>query len=64
MWWATVRTPGADAEIRARVARHLDEHAAALSRHAQVDEGDFDTQLRLGLDLVLDGITTRLRPEA
>ncbi|MFC4119295.1 TetR/AcrR family transcriptional regulator [Nonomuraea zeae] len=63
-WWATIRTPGADAEIRARVARHLDEHAADLSRLAQVDEGDFDTQFLLGLGLVLDGIATRLRPEA
>ncbi|SEG85364.1 regulatory protein, tetR family [Nonomuraea solani] len=62
-WWDTVRTPAADAEIRGRVVRHLEEHMAELARHSQVDDGDFDTQFLLGLDLVLDGIATRLRPE-
>ncbi|MGS2643798.1 TetR/AcrR family transcriptional regulator C-terminal domain-containing protein [Streptosporangium sp. LJ11] len=55
-WWATVRTPGADAEIRGRVDRYLDEH----SHLAQVTDSDFDGQFLLGLDLILDGIATRL----
>jgi AcrR family transcriptional regulator len=59
-WWATVRTPGADAEIRARVSRFLERNAADLARHAHVDDGDFDRGFRLGLDLVLDGVEARL----
>ncbi|MGP4093265.1 TetR/AcrR family transcriptional regulator [Nonomuraea sp. KM90] len=62
-WWATVRTPAADAEIRARVAGHLNEREAELARHSQVDNGDFDSQFLLGLDLILDGIAARLPPE-
>ncbi|MFC7587676.1 TetR/AcrR family transcriptional regulator C-terminal domain-containing protein [Nonomuraea antimicrobica] len=61
-WWDTVRTPAADAGLRARVADHLNEHAADLGGLAQVDDGDFDGQFRLGLDLILDGIAGRLRP--
>ncbi|MDP4506129.1 TetR/AcrR family transcriptional regulator [Nonomuraea turcica] len=60
-WWATVRTPGADAEIRARAVRYLDEHAPELSRHADVGDGDFDRNFLLGLDLILDGIEARLQ---
>ncbi|MEO3803248.1 TetR/AcrR family transcriptional regulator [Nonomuraea sp. B1E8] len=61
-WWDTVRTPEADAEIRGKVTRHLDDHVGELARHAQVDNGDFEAQFLLGLDLVLDGIATRLPP--
>ncbi|MEV4582217.1 TetR/AcrR family transcriptional regulator [Nonomuraea jabiensis] len=60
IWWATVRTPGADAEIRERVGRFLEENATELSRHAHVADGDFDRQFLLGLDIVLDGIEARI----
>ncbi|MEW9548889.1 TetR/AcrR family transcriptional regulator [Nonomuraea sp. NPDC050783] len=63
-WWATVRTAKADAELRERVARHLDREAADLSRHALVEDSDFDRSFLLGLDLILDGIESRLRPAA
>ncbi|SDJ15664.1 TetR/AcrR family transcriptional regulator [Nonomuraea jiangxiensis] len=63
-WWATVRTPGADAEARERVGAYLEEHVADLARHAQVDINDFDGQFLLGLDLILDGIAARLPPGA
>ncbi|WP_188192987.1 TetR/AcrR family transcriptional regulator [Nonomuraea sp. SYSU D8015] len=59
-WWATVRTPDADAEIRERVARFLEDNATELSRHAHVDDGDFDRHFLLGLDIILDGIEARL----
>ncbi|TDD32822.1 TetR/AcrR family transcriptional regulator [Nonomuraea terrae] len=62
IWWAKVRTPAADAEIRERVVAHLGEHVSDLGRIAQVDNADFDGQFLLGLDLVLDGITHRLPP--
>jgi AcrR family transcriptional regulator len=60
-WWATVRTPEADAGIRERVARFLAENATELSRHAHVDDGDFESQFLLGLEIILDGVETRLR---
>ncbi|MFF4620505.1 TetR/AcrR family transcriptional regulator [Nonomuraea jabiensis] len=63
-WWATVRTRAADAELRARVADHLSDHESELADQAQVDNGDFDGQFRLGLDLILDGIAARMRPGA
>ncbi|MEV4564765.1 TetR/AcrR family transcriptional regulator C-terminal domain-containing protein [Nonomuraea sp. NPDC049419] len=60
-WWATIRTLAADAELRARVADHLHRHESELGHQAQVDDGDFDTQFGLGLDLILDGLSTRLK---
>ncbi|GAA4946948.1 AcrR family transcriptional regulator [Nonomuraea thailandensis] len=57
IWWQKVRTPAADAEIRARVAGHLD---AELARLSQVEDADFDGQFLLGLGLILDGIEARL----
>ncbi|TMR93222.1 TetR/AcrR family transcriptional regulator [Nonomuraea basaltis] len=63
-WWATIRTPAADTEIRERVGRFLEENATELSRQAQVDNGDFDRQFLLGLDIILDGIETRLGADA
>ncbi|UBU16545.1 TetR/AcrR family transcriptional regulator [Nonomuraea gerenzanensis] len=57
IWWQKVRTPAADAEIRARVAGHLDAEFARLS---QVEDADFDGQFLLGLGLILDGIEGRL----
>ncbi|NJP90801.1 TetR family transcriptional regulator [Nonomuraea sp. FMUSA5-5] len=60
-WWQKVRTPAADAEIRARVAGHLDEHAGELARLSRVQDADFDAQFLLGLGLILDGIEGRLR---
>ncbi|MBF8189865.1 TetR/AcrR family transcriptional regulator [Nonomuraea sp. K274] len=62
-WWATVRTPAADAEARDRVGRYLDEHTPELAGHAQVNIDDFDRQFALGLDIILDGIETRLPAE-
>ncbi|MFI7640241.1 TetR/AcrR family transcriptional regulator [Nonomuraea sp. NPDC049400] len=59
-WWATVRTPAADAEIRARVVQHLNDHVAELASLTQVDNGDFDSSFLLGLDMILDGIQARL----
>lgn len=59
-WWATVRTPAADAELRARVAAHLRAHEAELGHQARVDDADFDTHFLLGLNLILDGIAARL----
>ncbi|MEV0993572.1 TetR/AcrR family transcriptional regulator C-terminal domain-containing protein [Nonomuraea sp. NPDC050202] len=56
-WWQKVRTPAADAEIRAKVAGHLDGELARLS---QVEDADFDGQFLLGLGLILDGIEARL----
>ncbi|WP_043638217.1 TetR/AcrR family transcriptional regulator [Nonomuraea candida] len=63
IWWARIRTPAADAELRGAVAGHLNERMADLARLAQVDNGDFDGQFLLGLDLILDGIAARLPPE-
>lgn len=59
-WWATIRTPGADAELRARVQRHLDEHSAVLAEHARVGVNDFDASFTLGLGIILDGIEKAL----
>ncbi|MEU6710604.1 TetR/AcrR family transcriptional regulator [Nonomuraea sp. NPDC046802] len=59
-WWAAIRTPEADAEIRERVYRHLREHVAELATLSQVEYGDFDGAFLLGLDLILDGIQARL----
>ncbi|KAB8192662.1 TetR family transcriptional regulator [Nonomuraea phyllanthi] len=59
-WWATVRTSEADTEIRERVVRHLNEHVPGLAPYTQVDNGDFDSNFLLGLDIILDGILARL----
>ncbi|MEU8398454.1 TetR/AcrR family transcriptional regulator C-terminal domain-containing protein [Nonomuraea sp. NPDC048892] len=65
-WWATVRTPAADAELRARVAGLLRGRMSEYAGQTRVDEAenaDFDRQFALGLDIILDGIAARLRPE-
>ncbi|MFD9942862.1 TetR/AcrR family transcriptional regulator [Nonomuraea sp. NPDC059023] len=60
-WWALVRTPEADADIRAGLQRHLERTAhTTLATSADVENQDFDGQFALGLDVILDGIEARL----
>ncbi|QYC38462.1 Tetracycline repressor protein class A [Nonomuraea coxensis DSM 45129] len=59
-WRAVVRTPQAETELRERTARHLERHRPQLAERAQVRVDDFDAQFELGLDLILDGIQSRL----
>lgn len=58
-WWATVRTPEGDKQIRSAVAEHLAAHAPLLAQHAPVELDDFDEQFRLGAEVILDGIAMR-----
>ncbi|MEV0615858.1 TetR/AcrR family transcriptional regulator [Nonomuraea sp. NPDC050404] len=60
IWWERMRTSEADAEIRAKVDGHLRENSTEYADQAQVGNGDFDGQFLMGLDLILDGIASRL----
>ncbi|MDA0564895.1 TetR/AcrR family transcriptional regulator [Streptomonospora sp. S1-112] len=67
LWRARHRDPAAEADLRGRVWAHIGEHAdtyPALGLYARLaaeGQTDFDTQFRIGLDLVLDGVEAQIR---
>ncbi|MBV2366541.1 TetR/AcrR family transcriptional regulator C-terminal domain-containing protein [Streptomonospora nanhaiensis] len=66
LWRARHRDPAAEADLRGRVWAHIGERADAYpalglyARLAAEGATDFDTQFRIGLDIVLDGIAAQI----
>ncbi|WP_233358697.1 TetR/AcrR family transcriptional regulator [Thermomonospora amylolytica] len=62
-WRSRHRDPAEESDLRHRAAEHIARHAdryPVLTRHARLDMGDFEEGFLLGLNVVLDGIETRL----
>ena len=66
IWRTVVRDTSDEAEVRRQAQAHIEKHAhlyPTLSRHAQLDNADFDGQFTLGLQIILDGIEQQRRPQ-
>ncbi|RAY12822.1 TetR/AcrR family transcriptional regulator [Actinomadura craniellae] len=62
-WRSRHRDAAAEAELRRAAEEHIARSAdryPVLTRHAQLDNADFEDGFLLGLDVVLDGIAARL----
>lgn len=62
-WRTWVTDPAGETELRRQAQQHLVEHAErypTLSRHAQLEDADFDAGFARGLGIILDGIQTQL----
>lgn len=62
-WRTWVNDPTGETELRRQAQQHLVEHAErypTLSRHAQLEDADFDAGFARGLGIILDGIQAQL----
>jgi len=63
LWRHRMRDSGEEAELRRQAQEFIARHAGrypTLTRHARLDDDDFDGQFALGLETVLDGIEAQL----
>ncbi|RCV47916.1 TetR/AcrR family transcriptional regulator [Marinitenerispora sediminis] len=65
VWRARMRDPAEERELRRRAQSYLagqPDRYPVLAEHARLEDADFDAGFRSGLELILDGIATRLAP--
>lgn len=63
VWRSWVGDASEEAELRRQAQEHIGNNPdlyPTLSRHAQLDNADFDGGFTLGLEIILDGIQTQL----
>ncbi|NED97801.1 hypothetical protein G1H11_21100 [Phytoactinopolyspora alkaliphila] len=63
VWRTSQRDPAAEAGMRRQAQEYLDRQSGqcpTLTRHAELENDDFDGAFQLGLDLILDGIEARI----
>lgn len=62
-WRTWIRDPSDETELRRKAQAHVEKRPdlyPTLSQHAQLDDGDFDGQFALALQMILDGIEAQL----